>query len=76
MDIFERNLSGEPISILDKDFHKIQEVINNAQKMFAELNLSYRNKNEVREIFSKLTENEVDSSFEFLPPFIRISAEI
>lgn len=69
MDIFERDLSGEPISILDKDFHKIQAVIDNAQKILAELNLSYHTKSEVREIFSRLTDKEIDDNFELLPPF-------
>nr|QGT51202.1 nodulation protein L [uncultured Firmicutes bacterium] len=69
MDIFERDLSGETISIEDKDFCKIQSVIDNAQKILAELNLSYHNKNEVRAIFSRLTGREADSSFELMPPF-------
>ncbi len=69
MNIFERDLSGEPISIFDKEFPKIQAVIDNAQKILVELNSHYHNKNEVREIFSKLTGNEVDISFELLPPF-------
>lgn len=69
MDIFERDLSGLPISILDKDFPKIQAVIDNAQKILAELNLSYHTKDEVREIFSRLTDKEIDNSFELMPPF-------
>ncbi len=69
MDIFERDLSGQPVSILDKDFHKIQTVIDNAQKILAELNLSYHTKSEIRKIFSRLTDKEIDDSFELLPPF-------
>ena len=69
MDIFGRDVSGQPISILDKDFHKIQAIIDKTQKILAELNLSYHTKSEVREIFSKLTEKEVDTSFELMPPF-------
>lgn len=69
MDIFERDLSGLPVSISDKDFYKIQAVIDNAQKILAELNLSYHTKSEVREIFSRLTDKEIDGSFELLPPF-------
>ncbi len=69
MDIFERDLLGEPISIFDKDFPKIQAVIDNSQKILAELNLSYHTKSEVREIFSRLTDKEIDDSFELLPPF-------
>lgn len=69
MNIFERDLSGEPVSILDKDFHKIQAIIDKAQKILAELNLSYHSKNEVREIFSRLTDKKIDDSFELLPPF-------
>lgn len=69
MDIFERDISGEPISILDKDFRKIQAVIDKAQKILAELNLSDHTKSEVREIFSRLTNKEINDSFELLPPF-------
>lgn len=69
MDIFEKDLSGEPVSIFEKDFYKIQAVIDNAQKILAELNLSYHTKDEVREIFSRLTDKAVDPSFELLPPF-------
>ena len=69
MDIFERDLLGEPISIHDKEYDKVKAVIDNAQKILAELNLSYHTKDEVTAIFSKLTGNEVDASFELLPPF-------
>ena len=69
MDIFEKDLSGQPVSIFEKDFHKIQAVIDDAQKILAELNFGYHTKSEVREIFSRLTDKEIDDSFELLPPF-------
>ena len=69
MDIFERDLSGECISIHDPEFYKINHVIENAQRILAELNLSYHSKEEIREIFSRLTGRTVNQSFELLPPF-------
>lgn len=51
MDIFERDLAGEAISIHDPEFYKIKHVIDEAQKILAQLNLSYHNKTEVRQIF-------------------------
>ena len=69
MDIFERDLAGEAIAIHDPEFYKIKHVIDEAQKILAQLNLSYHNKTEVRQIFSRLTGRVVDDTFELLPPF-------
>lgn len=69
MDIFERDLAGEAISIYDPEFYKINEVIENTQKLLAELNMSYHTKAEIRTIFSELTGRETDESFELLAPF-------
>ena len=38
MDIFERDLAGEAISIHDPEFFKIKHVIDEAQKILAQLN--------------------------------------
>ena len=69
MDIFERDLTGEPVSIYDPEFYKINEVIKNTQRLLAELNNFYHTRKEIQELFSRLTGKQVDSSFELLAPF-------
>lgn len=69
MDIFERDLAGEPISIHDPEFYKINAVIEQTQKLLAELNHAYHTKEEIQQIFSRLTGRKVDESFELLAPF-------
>lgn len=69
MDIFARDLAGEKISVQDPEYNKIKEVIIETQKKLAELNLSYHSREEVREIFSDLTGQDIDGSFELLTPF-------
>lgn len=69
MDIFERDLAGEAISIRDPEFYKINAVIEQTQKILAKLNLAYHTKEEVRALFSELTGRQVDPSFELMPPF-------
>ncbi|MCM3782323.1 sugar O-acetyltransferase [Neobacillus mesonae] len=82
-DIFERDRSGEVISIHDPEFHKIAEAIQRAQKLIAELNMGYHDTNKVRDLFSQLTGEKVDETFELLPPFytdygqnIRVGKEV
>ena len=69
MDIFERDLAGEAISITDPEIHKIDAVIAKTQKTLADLNGAYHTKAEIHEIFSRLTGKEVDDTFELLAPF-------
>lgn len=69
MDIFERDLAGEVISAQDPEFYKINAVIEQTQKLLAELNNSYHTKEEIRDIFSRLTGRQVDESFELFAPF-------
>lgn len=69
MDIFERDLAGEAISIHDPEFYKINAVIQRTQKILAKLNLAYHTKEEVQALFSELTGRQVDPSFELMPPF-------
>lgn len=68
-DIFERDKSGEQISLGDPGYHKIRDVINQAQKITAELNNSYHEAEEIRKLFSRLTGVQVDDTFDLLPPF-------
>ncbi len=69
MNIFDRDRAGEAISIHDPEFYKINAVINETQKLLAELNHVYHEPEEVRRLFAKLTQKEIDASFELLPPF-------
>ncbi|WP_297193606.1 sugar O-acetyltransferase [uncultured Campylobacter sp.] len=69
MDIFQRDMSGEPVNPEDDDYHKILEVIKNAQKIIARLNTGYHDENEVRQILRELTGNNIDDSVWLLPPF-------
>lgn len=68
-DIFERERSGEIISLDDPEYGKIADLITEAQKLIAEMNGGYRTPQEVRDLFSRLTGAPVDSSFWMLPPF-------
>lgn len=69
LNIFERELAGELISIKDPEFHKIADLIEEAQKITARLNCGYHEMSVVREIFSRLTGVEVDETFRLRPPF-------
>src|ERR1044071_5026877 len=69
MDIFERERSGEIISLDDPEYGKIAALIAEAQKLIAEINSGYRTPQEVRNLFSRLTGVPVDSSCWMLPPF-------
>lgn len=67
--IFERDKSGEQISLNDPEYYKIRDVIIEAQRITVELNNSYHEEEEVRKLFSKLTGVDVDETFWLLPPF-------
>ena len=69
-DIFERDRSGEPVSITDPDYNKIFEVIRRATKKTAELNnLVTDDFNKIREVFSDLIGKKLDEDFAMIPPF-------
>jgi acetyltransferase-like isoleucine patch superfamily enzyme len=68
-DIFERERSGEIISLHDPEYGKIADLITEAQKVIAEINNGYRTPQEVRDLFSRLIGVAVDPSFWMLPPF-------
>lgn len=54
---------GEPI------LQKFYELSENARKITMELNNKYHTPEEIRELFSKLTDKKVDESFRLFPPF-------
>jgi acetyltransferase-like isoleucine patch superfamily enzyme len=68
-DIFERERSGEVISLDDPEYGRIADLITEAQKLIAEINSGYHTPQEVRDWFSRLTGVTVDPSFWMLPPF-------
>lgn len=69
-DIFAREKAGEMIRLDDPEFPKIREVISRAYKLTTELNnMSAVSKDEIRELFSKLIDREVDESFVIWTPF-------
>lgn len=75
-DIFERDKLGEEISHQDPEYHKIREMIDEAQKLLFELNNKYHEEPEVRRLFSQLTGIEVDKTFRLRPRFILILERI
>jgi acetyltransferase-like isoleucine patch superfamily enzyme len=68
-DIFQRELAGEVISLSDPEYPKIAALITQAQRLIAEMNTGYRDPDEVRALFARLTGTVVDASFWLLPPF-------
>lgn len=67
--IFAREKAGEMISINDPEYHKIDKLISEAQKIIAEMNTGYHSSTQVRTLFSRLTGADVPESFWLLPPF-------
>src|SRR5947207_11079128 len=68
-DIFERERTGEIISLDDPEYGKIADLITEAQKLIAEINTGYRTPQDVRYLFGRLIGVPVHSSFWMLPPF-------
>lgn len=62
--------SGNPIAGEDKELHELLvQCSYEAQQITMELNASFHSKEEIVEIFSKLTGTKVDASFMCFPPF-------
>lgn len=68
-DILERDRTGEMISINDPEYPKIGALIEEAQRITAEMNTGYHTPEEIRALFSELTGKKVDDSFGILMPF-------
>lgn len=61
---------GNPISGEDKKLHKLlTDCSYEAQKITMELNNSYHTKEEITELFERLTGEKIDPSFMCFPPF-------
>lgn len=67
--ILQRDKQGEMISVTDEGYEEIAKIIDEAQRITAELNCAYHTREQVSEIFSKLTGVAVDETFQLLPPF-------
>ena len=68
-DIFERDMAGEPVSIDEPEYYKINEQIIKAQKISAELNCGYKTPEEVRALIAELTGTEPNETLRLIPPF-------
>lgn len=68
-DILERDLAGEPVSIDEPEYYKINEQIIKAQKISAELNCGYKTPEEVRALIAELTGTEPNETLRLIPPF-------
>lgn len=68
-DIFERDMAGEPVSIDEPEYYKINEQIIKAQKISAELNCGYKTLEEVRALIAELTGTEPNETLRLIPPF-------
>ena len=61
--------SGSSVPV-NSEFHKYMiKLSNEAMKLTAELNNTYHDQKEIRDIFSKLIGKPVDDSFSMFPPF-------
>jgi acetyltransferase-like isoleucine patch superfamily enzyme len=69
MDIFKRMRNGEMINVNDPDYIKIYNSILRATKITTELNSKYHDKDEIRQIMSKLTKSEIDEDTWIMTPF-------
>lgn len=68
-DILERDLAGEPVSIEDSEYGRINEQIVKAQKISAALNCGYKTPEEVRALIAELTGTEPNETLRLIPPF-------
>ena len=67
--IFERDLSGEPVSIDDKDYYLMKDVITNAKLLTQKMNTSVCDAAKAREYFTAITGQCVGEDFNLNPPF-------
>jgi acetyltransferase-like isoleucine patch superfamily enzyme len=67
-DIYERLKAGEPVGLNDREYFKIQEVVDRTIKQVMELNNS-TSTIEIREQLSEIIGNDIDASTTVFPPF-------
>jgi len=69
MDIFERMRNGELILESDHEYPQLYEALLRGMRITGQLNASYHTKEQVREVISDLTGQEIDESTWIVPPF-------
>lgn len=69
LDILQRELAGEVISLADPEYPGIAALITEAQQIIAEMNTGYRDPAAMRALFARLTGAPVDESFRLMQPF-------
>lgn len=67
--ILERDLCGEPVSIDDKDYHIIKDIIVNAKRLTQKMNTSVLTSEEIRQCFSELVGQNIGEDFNLNLPF-------
>jgi acetyltransferase-like isoleucine patch superfamily enzyme len=67
-DIFNRLKAGEPIRLDDPDYPKVQEVVNRAIELSAQLNTS-TNIDQIRERLGEIIDTKLDESTTVFAPF-------
>lgn len=68
-DIFERDRSGERVSMDDPDFHLIMDTITDTMTKLQRMNTSVLSADEVRKVFADVTGTEPDPTLTLFPPF-------
>lgn len=68
-DIFVRNRSGDLIRKDDPEYFRISEIIDAAQEICGELNERFHTKEEILQLFCRLTGVAVDPTLRVLQPF-------
>ena len=68
-DILFRDKNGLPVSTKEPDFEIISQIQIQTRRILAELNLTYHNEDEIRELLQKLTGQQIDNSVRMLTPF-------
>lgn len=68
-DIFERDRSGEEVSMSDPEFYKIYDVIHETMAKLQRMNTSVTTPEEVRAVIADITGTEPDETLTLFPPF-------
>lgn len=64
MDIFERMRNGELIKLDDPEYFKVYEAILRVSKITTELNSSYHNPDEIRNVISELIKSDIENNLD------------
>lgn len=68
-DIFERDRSGEEVSMSDSEFYKIYDVIHETMAKLQKMNTSVTTPEEVRAVIADITGTEPDDTLTLFPRF-------